>query len=189
MSTEQQIFFEWAKLLVATGTGGFLVYRIVLLSRQIALLQEQIGLVQEQIRSNHEWNRRKAAHDLVTQLMFGRFADLRKLLSTHIDVYDRRQSYAEPKGTILEQDRRHLADILNCLEGVCVGIKHGVADEVIAYDCVAEIMTAHWRWAERFAEEMRADGGVFWPELEKKATEWEHRLRPGPAVKEPRGPL
>ena len=131
-------------------------------------------LLYYQIRGQHEWNRRKAAHDLVFRITED-LRPLRRQLEGKIDVYDDRQTYLDLKERLDKEDHVVLDHILNVLENSCVAIKDGVADEDLIYNSFSGILLAYWRWAEPYVKQERAKSSLFWCEIIPFCERWSSR--------------
>src|SRR5687768_10999662 len=83
-----------------------------------------------QIRSNHEWARRKATHDLLMDVVSGNFRQMRRRVDEKVDPYEPKETYSAmtSSGEFTELDTRNLIDVLNYLETVAISVKHDVLD-------------------------------------------------------------
>ncbi|MCR4320581.1 MAG: DUF4760 domain-containing protein [Candidatus Brocadiaceae bacterium] len=146
-------------------------------------------LLYRQIKTNHEWNRLKAAHDLILDSNLGTFRTLRNNLEKKIDIYDQAQTYATSKGSLDKEDHRALEAILNYLDNLCLAIKNNVVDKEIAFNCLAAILLAYQRWASPYIQECRKGNPLFWIEIDQLVNEWAKRIEEMTAPKvSPRRP-
>jgi len=142
-------------------TGGFLFY--------------QARLILYQIRSTHDWNRRKATHDVLTEIILGSFVGIRRTLEKKIDPYDKSQDYEKKAQELTTDDIQLLGDLLNYLEQMCLAIKHGIIDDDIAFDCASGLLVAYWRWAKPYIDSERVYSPRMWIEIQDRAGIWAER--------------
>jgi len=133
-------------------------------------------LLYRQIRTQHEWNRRKAAHDLVFRITED-LRPLRRHLESKIDIYDDAQTYATVKSQLDSESHVVLDAVLNVLENVCVAIKDGVADESLIYNSFSGILIAYWRWAGPYVKQERAKSPLLWCEITPFVGKWAQKDR------------
>lgn len=131
-----------------------------------------------QMKGNHEWNRRRTAHDLIFQSYIGHFSDLRAKLEHKINIYDETENYNEKKAELDEADHKVLDSILNYLDNVCLAVKDHVVSEDIIFDCLAGILLGYKRWAKPYIQSMRAQNPRVWIELDN------HKVRTWPEKRE-----
>jgi hypothetical protein len=122
-------------------------------------------IVVRQLKTNHEWNRRKATHDVLVTLVTGEFPKLRERLQTECNclIYDESQTYGTAvKGADEDKIRKIDAlviNMMNVLETVAIDIKHNIIDEDICYDYAGWLFTGLNRWAEPLIEKRRDIAG------------------------------
>jgi Domain of unknown function (DUF4760) len=141
-----------------------------------------IILVYIQMRKTHEWNRRKASHDTLSEVVTGSIAECRRILSVTFGTeIGTSETYSDVEARVNEEDRlilRHnTRQILNYLEVLCVGMKNNVLDEDICYDYLMLPITRFWTWAKPFIKEERKidSTDVLWIEVENYAKRWSRR--------------
>ncbi len=127
-------------------------------------------------RKNHEWNRRKAAHDLLFDASAGKFRDVRDKLESKIAIHDPAETYATSKGRLSVEDHLYLDTALNYLENVCLAVKNGVADEAIIFESLAAVILAYHRWAHPYIRQCRSLHQCIWVELDPYANKWSKQL-------------
>lgn len=139
---------------------------------------QQVKKSQEQISKDHDWNRRRSAFEAILQVTTGRFSELRKILSTKTNIYDRNQTYTSVATNLDVEVKRSLDEILNILEYICLGIKHNVLHERILYDSLSVMIIEFHRWATPYIEENRRNiDTLLWSELETYAKRWDNHNR------------
>jgi hypothetical protein len=151
-------------------------WALILGFTNLALLALAGILLWYQIRSSHEWNRRKAAHDFLGEIILGKFVEIRRKLEEKIDPYDLNQTYATKKGDLSTEDTLLLRELLNYLEELCLAIKHGIIDEDIAYESVPVLLCTYWRWAEAYVHAERRHSPLIWIEVENVVKRWKQRM-------------
>lgn len=157
------------------GWGVDLTSMAILLSAGgTAFAGGSMWLLSQQIKRDQEWNRRKAAHDL----LFTSANDLRGLrlqMDRKIDIYDSKQTYS----TIAEQldvaDHQALDGVLNFIENLCTAVKNGVVDEDLIYSAYGGIVLAYWRWAEPYIQKEREKHPLLWIEIVPYVESWRIR--------------
>jgi hypothetical protein len=93
-----------------------------------------IALVYVQMRKTHEWNRRKASHDTLTEIVTGSVAECRRIIRVNFGVkFGPAETYSDTEVRLSEEDRlvlhHNTRQLLNYLEVLCVGMKNNVLDE------------------------------------------------------------
>lgn len=163
-------------LWLAYTTLGFGIVNLLAVAASLTLAYRQI-------KKSHEWNRRKASQDLITQLVTGDVRELRHRLERTfgVNIYDKQQTYASSLASIAHDDERaelrHTArTLLNYFEGIAIGIKNKVLEEDICFDFTADVIIAYWRWAAPMVRESQSIRPLTWIELEHMATRWSDRL-------------
>ena len=136
-----------------------------------------------QIKKTHQWNRRKASQDLITQLVIGDVREMRHRLETGfgVDIHDPQQSYANTLAKLTtDADRaelRYTARILlNYFETIAVGIKNNILEEDICFDFAVNVVLAYWRWARPLVTEAQLHTPLTWNETENMVRTWTQRL-------------
>lgn len=142
----------------------------------IALVTSAI-LFYRQMSSNHEWNRRRTAHDLIFQSYIGHFSELRAKLEHKINIYDEAEDYNKKKSELDDRDHKILNSILNFLDNVCLAIKNNVVTEEIIFDCLAGILIAYSRWAKPYIQTKRAINPRVWIEIDPYVKDWEKKKK------------
>lgn len=153
----------------------------------VTILALSALLVYLQIRKAHEWNRRKAAHDLIFEASLGRFRKIRDHLEQKIDIYDEAQTYDTLSSELDKQDHIFLDAALNFFDNLCLAIKNNVVDESIVYDSISNILVAYARWASPWIKQNRAICPLMWIEMDPYVEKWKQRdketatrmIRPG----------
>jgi hypothetical protein len=150
----------------------------ILGAANVAAIVVSVALIWLQIRKTQEWNRRKATHDFVTRVIFGSVAKIRSVLEQKINPYDEEQDYATMQQNLTEEEVRLLRDLLNYLEIMCLGIKHGILDNTIAYDCACVVLRIYCRWAQPYIDSAQDDirFPFNWIEMEHRNRRWTKRL-------------
>lgn len=131
-------------------------------------------LLLAQIRSDQEWNRRKAANDLLFQATH-EFRSLRRGLEERINIYDPSQSYLSAGTSLTAEDHRALDAVLNFLETVCVAVKNGVVDEDLVYSVFGGILCRYWGWSAHYVRLERGKNELLWVEIDPFAKRWQAR--------------
>lgn len=127
-------------------------------------------------RKNHDWNRRKAAHDLLFDASAGKLRDIRAKLETKIAIHDTAQTYTTEKSKLSQDDHILLDGALNYLENICLTIKNGVADEAIIYESLAAVMISYHRWALPYIRQCRSLHECIWVEIDPYTDKWSKQL-------------
>lgn len=133
-------------------------------------------LLWNQIRREHNWNRRKAAHDLLF-LASNDLRQLRDRLESKVDIWDDSQTYSNLKERLTKEDQRALDAILNYLENICLAVHNGVVDEKLIYDTLSGVVIAYRRWAGPYIKEQRGKNNLFWIGIEPYADSWQRKDR------------
>jgi hypothetical protein len=141
----------------------------------IAVVAISALLLYLQIRRSHEWNRRRAAHDLIFDSNIGRFRELRNKLEDRIKIHDTNTTYTTDKGKLNDADTLVLESILNYLENVCLAVKNHVVDEDIAYECLVAILVSYRRWADPYIRSVRGIEALFYIDIDSVAERWDKR--------------
>lgn len=138
-----------------------------------------ILLVYLQMRRNHDWNRRKATQDLVTQAFTGDLADLRQTLQLEfgVDLKDPTQTYQAVLATITsDADRKRYEftarALFNYFEVVAAALKNNVLDEDICYDQLGLAFCVYWKWGDYLIRECRANHPTVFIEWEHYVDRW-----------------
>lgn len=139
-----------------------------------------IILVYLQMRKTHEWNRRKASHDTLSEFVTGHVAETRQILVVDFGMdTSTSQTYTDVEAKLLDgEERRKLryytTQLLNYLEVLCVGMKNNVLDESICYDYSKRPVTRLWLWAEPLIKARRqaVDDASLWIEVENYSKRW-----------------
>jgi len=142
----------------------------------IALLLQNNALRQqlEEVAKEHDWNRRKSAHDLIVETSLGRFGEIRRQLESGIDIYDEKKTCADVQ--LSDAQKVQLDAALNFLENICLSIKNNVVDEDIMFDAVAEILVGYHRWARPYITHWRKVSDDFWSEIDPFEERWRVRM-------------
>lgn len=168
--------------------GSLQVAAVVISALNLIAVVVGLYIVVRELASTHDWNRRRCTHDLLSELLKGRFATIRREIEKKIDPFNTSQTYSTVRALLDEDDRAKLKDLLNSLEEMCLSIKHGIVDDDIAYECCASILIHYDRWAGPYrAEITTAATPNVWIELGARAAEWAKkrdgeqsaRVRPG----------
>ena len=137
----------------------------------------QAHLARKQLKSNHDWWRRKAAHDLIFEISKGEFKSLRRKMENEIDIWDDEQTYSDVKTRLSEDDIYRLEKILNILENVCISIKDRVVDKEIIVDSIGLLTIRYYKWSKEYIDEQRSiHDQLLWIELDEFVGEWEERI-------------
>lgn len=167
----------------STSTPTFEDVKLVLSIVGFLVGVVSIFLVYIQMRKTHEWNRRKASHDTLSELVTGHVAEFRQILIVTFGMEpstSQRFTDVDTKHP-QDEDRRKLryytAQLLNYLEVLCVGMKNNVLDENICYDYAKHPVTRFWIWAEPFVKARREATGdeTLWIEVENFSKSWLER--------------
>lgn len=142
----------------------------------VALLLQNHGLRLQlaEVTRDHDWNRKRAAHDLIFETSLGRFAELRRRTEAGIDIYDRTQNSATVQ--LSDERKQDLDAVLNFLENVCLSMKNEVVDEEIVYKTLSDILLAYARWAKPYVTECRQISADFWREIDLYVEKWTRRV-------------
>ena len=143
-----------------------------------ALLLQNHGLrlQLQEMSKEHDWNRRKAAHDLIAESSLGKFGDIRRKFESRIPIYDRDLTSATLNPPLSADEALQLDAVLNYLENVCLSIKNNVVDEDIVFDALSDILVAYWRWSKPYVNECRRTMSIdFWKDLEPYELKWRMR--------------
>jgi hypothetical protein len=142
----------------------------------VALLLQNHGLRLQlaEVTRDHDWNRKRAAHDLIFETSLGRFAELRRRTEAGIDIYDADQNSATVQ--LSEERKQDLDAVLNFLENVCLSMKNNVVDEEIVYKTLSDILLAYARWAAPYITESRQISPDFWKEIDLYVVRWTRRV-------------
>ena len=144
----------------------------------IALLLQNHGLQLQlqEISKAHDWNRRKAAHDLICETSLGKFGELRRKIENKVKIYDAQQTSATLAPPLSREAMLELDAALNFLENVCLSIKNNVVDEEIVYNALSDILVGYWRWAKPYIDECRRTmSDDFWREIDPYERQWRDR--------------
>lgn len=157
---------------------------------ELTLIGFSVYLLFLQIRKQHEWNRRKASHDFLSNLISGGVAELRTKLESEfgVDTRNTNQTYTTVYNSISEEARKKefyqtTYRLFNFFEQVGIGIKDHMLDEEICFDALHNIVIDYKRWGEPLIEERREGGReATWTEFEYYAEKWrgpskEHQKR------------
>jgi hypothetical protein len=128
------------------------------------------GLLYHQIKSNHDWNRRRTSHDLISGADTAAFRRWRNRLELKINIYDPTQHYRTHN--LCDADKLTLESILNYLENLSVAVKNNVVTESIMFDALSSVVIAYVRWARPYISECQKIDIGFWSELESLAERW-----------------
>jgi hypothetical protein len=157
---------------VATGLGVI----------NLAAVFVSLTLAYRSLKRSHEWNRRKASHDLLIQLASGDIRAIRGRLEADFGarIFDPTQSYGEAIAALpapeAKAELRFLArTVLNYFETMAIGIKNNVLEDVICFDYAAETVAAFWQWSRPLVKEIRPVAPGAWTELELLAGNWARR--------------
>jgi hypothetical protein len=139
-----------------------------------------ILLIYLQMRKTHEWNRRKASHDTLSEFVTGHVAETRRTLVVDFGIdTGTYQTYKDveaklPDDATRRKIRYYTVQHLNYLEVLCVGMKNNVLDESICYDYAKNPVTGFWRWAEPLVKARRQATGdmTLWIEVENYSKRW-----------------
>ena len=162
---------------VAAITNGQNPLLFVLGIANLIVLGVSAGFIYKEIKSNHDWNRRRTAHDLIFETCVGRFHVLRNQLALRIEhkLYDPDETSATLSPELTSQEYRVLEALLNYLENVCLAVKNNVVDEDIAYECLGAIMVGYRRWAAPYVRKCREIDRLFWIQIDPVAKRWNDR--------------
>lgn len=103
-----------------------------------------IGL--NRFKRQHDWQRRKAAEEILSRLVEGEFPNILDsiILNFNWDIVNGNHSYSQIAAEISDDKRKELHNslrrLLRTLETVCIQIKHKVVDNEICKDYLASIM-------------------------------------------------
>lgn len=164
----------------ATSTQTFEEVKLALSVVGFAVAVISIFLVYVQMRKTHEWNRRKASHDTLGELVAGNVAESRRTLVVGfgVEIGTKSQTYTDIEVKLGDEQRRELlynaTQFMNYLEILCVGMKNNVLDEDICYDYAKLPVTRFWLWAKPLIEVRRKASGddTEWIEVENYAKRW-----------------
>ena len=158
----------------AATNGGFDWVVLILGVANLLVVAIAAGLLWKEIHSNHEWNRRRAAHDLIFESTVGKFRTNLDRLSAKIgeNVYDPKSTSATIDPGLTPEEYRCLDATLNYLENMCLAVKNNVVDEDIAFGCLGSILVSYWRWADPYVTECRKTDSLFWIEIDPYAKTW-----------------
>lgn len=144
----------------------------------LIILLGSVYLVSSQISKEHEWNRRKAAQDLTSQIIHGELLEIRRKLDVYAEWYAANHTYL----SVVRDDNRkeldHLLKVyLSYFEGVALGIKHNIYDEDIAFEYFGAMIPEAYRWAQPFVLALRekAKDETIFIELITLAERWQKR--------------
>lgn len=132
-------------------------------------------LLWRQIRLEHEWNRRRMAHELIFDSVFGKFREFRNRLENKINIYNENETYANKQNALSPEDLLALEAILNYFDNVCAATKNGTLDEDIVFGCLAAIIVAYARWAAPYIKENRKIDPRFWIDIDPYVESWKKR--------------
>jgi len=139
-----------------------------------------VWYVTRQIQKEHEWNRRKSAQDLADRLIEGELSVVRRKLESIARWYDLQHTYDNVTGQVTDgAELDHLVkSYLNFLEGIALGIKHGVYDEEIAFQYFGSLLPEVFRWSKPFVQKRRnlANTTAIYIETEVVALRWRKRI-------------
>ena len=113
-------------------------------------------LLWRQIKENHEWNRRKATQEVLNNLVFGEFPELRAKLEGEFKckIWEKSQNFQNLTEGLSEERTDDikilLSRILNILEAIAINIKNNIIDEDICYDYLGWIMSEYYRWSKQY---------------------------------------
>ena len=171
-STQPYWSFLISTWTLAVGIVGLLVI-FYQLQRHVRDRKADTQSQLDQLRGTHEWNRRKAAHDLIFEASLGSFRALRDRLEQKIDVYNPDQTYASVKDTLDKEDHVYLDATLNFFENVCLAIKNNVINEDIIFQSLSAVMIAYMRWAEPYITHNRETIHFgLWQEIDPFVDDW-----------------
>lgn len=157
---------------------------------EILLIAGSVCLIYAQIWRDHEWNRRKASHDFLAQLIYGEPAELRSRLENEfgVDATSENQTYTTVRNSIDDEKRQRelyqtTSQLFNFFEQVGIGIKDHMLDEEICFDALHNVLIEYQRWGKPLIEKRRENGrDSVWTEFEYYALRWrgpaeEHQKR------------
>lgn len=159
---------------------------LIILACSVYLVKHQIAELKTQITKTHEWNRRKAAQDLVDHMYrigyYEKTARLNKIecldKKIRVDIDDPKQTYAIIKDNLGEKKIDEVSEFLRPLlafcEEIALGIRHKIYDADIAYDYFGFLVPQLYNWAEGFIQEVRKDtqDDTIYIEMEQLSEEW-----------------
>lgn len=156
-TTQAALLFSAVSTLVVAA-GAFLAYR--------------------QIKSAHDWNRRKAAYDLLFQSFMGEFKNLRHRFESKVDIYDNDRTIDDFAPYLSSEDYMMLDSILNFMDALCLASKNHVMDAEMIYSSMAGLVCTYRRWAEPYILRERARiSPLLWIEIDPFAREWGKRIQ------------
>lgn len=135
-----------------------------------------------QLTKAHDWNCRKARHDVLSQLATGEMRDLRSTRETECGArfVEATQTYATvyvivAADTAKAKYRFSVTTVLNYLETMAMGITNNVLEKNVCVDHYCEATAAFRRWAKPLVAEVRPDGPLTWIDLEGLVEQWNLR--------------
>jgi hypothetical protein len=150
----------------------------------LAAVAVSLNLAYRQVKKTHEWNRRKASHDLLIQLGTGDVRAMRHVIEVDFvgRIYDDRETFEDVMSGVENQSRKLMLEdtlkgLLNYFESVAIGLKNHVLDDDICYDFTADVMAAYWRWGKPYIMEIQRTSPRAWIETEKINERWSGRTR------------
>ena len=158
---------------------------IVQIATVIVLIVSVITL-KKQISKTHEWNRRKAAQDLVDHMFRIRYYELVEALEEIssadgkiiVNMNDQDQTYSDVvHDGNKKRIRQHLRPLLGFCEEIALGVRHNIYDKDLAYDYFGFLAPSIFRWSEPFIKEVRqeAEDQTIYIEMEELGREWAKR--------------
>jgi len=125
----------------------------------IALIISVIFLYR-QISNEYNWNRRKAAQDIIFQISQGDLLELRKKLNEYANDFYNDETYEtavlETKTKEEKTELNHtVRTYLSYLEGIALGIKQNLYEDKILYDYLGSALPEICRWAMPFIKDRR----------------------------------
>lgn len=147
-------------------------------------------MLRSQIMKTHEWNRRKAAQDLVDHMYrIGYYETTHKLRGITLpdgeSIYDDRGKN-KYKDIIDKLDEKQKEEVYRCLktilafcEEIALGVRHNIYDADIAYDYFGFLVPRDYSWAEAFIQRMREDtqDDTIYIEMQQLTDQWVERTR------------
>lgn len=136
----------------------------------------QIRLLSNQYRDFHEWNRRKASHDSIDR--FIALADGNKKLDEAFNYLTSKDPIPlkEIVKAINEEPelRAALHRLLNYLESLAIGVRHGVLDDDIIRDTFKGVfLIVKTQFSEYIDDRRRNYQSAAWSEIDLRINKWQ----------------
>ena len=143
---------------------------------ELVVLGLSAVLLYRELKSNHDWNRRRTAHDLIFEGSIGTFRRLRRALARVSDhMYQAGATSATLEPPLTGPEKLILEAILNYFENLALAVKNNVVDEDIAFESMGGVLLAYWKWAAPYVRECRGIDPMFWIQIDPIAAKWGKR--------------